>query len=61
MSGNDELIKELKQLREEIHLMIGLAASIKRYETTVVDAEKRINSILYDLTGDEFYCSKKGK
>jgi hypothetical protein len=34
MNSNNELIEELKQLREEIHLMNGLANSIKRYETT---------------------------
>jgi uncharacterized protein Yka (UPF0111/DUF47 family) len=60
MSANEKLIKELKELREEIHLMRGIVTSVQRYENTVQTAEKRINSILYELTGDEYYNSKKG-
>jgi len=60
MNRNDELVKQLKELREEIHLMHGIVISVKRYENTVVNPENRINDILYSLTGDEYYNGKKG-
>jgi len=55
MSDSGELVKQLKELREEVHLMRGIVISVKRYEETAINAEKRINDILFALTGDEYY------
>ena len=57
---NVELIQKLKAVKEDMEIIYGLASRIDVCKNNINEAEKIIDSILYDLTGDNFYLSKDG-
>jgi len=55
----DYVIARLKEIREEIEMLQGMFSHVKKYARVADAAEERINTTLYELTGDTFYKPKK--
>ena len=54
---NQELIDKLKIAREDINLIVGMVNRIKDYKESILEAKEKIDTILYELTGDIFFIS----
>jgi len=52
-------IANLKEIREDISMLQGMFATIKKWSHVTGSVRKKIDSTLYELTGDVFY--KPGK
>jgi hypothetical protein len=52
-------IAYLKGIREDVSLLQGMFANIKKWTDTADRAKKKIDSVLYELTGDAFYKTKE--
>lgn len=55
----EKLINDLRELREYLNQLKGMFAIVERHEKTAVAAKTKIESILFELTGDVFYLNKK--
>jgi len=55
----EKLIKELCNIREKLHILIGRHAKIERLKKTLDKAFEELNAVLYGLTSDEFYKAHK--
>ena len=58
MIEHDELIDKLKIAREDINLIIGMINKMETYRSSILEAKEKIDTVLYDLTGDKFYKDK---
>jgi hypothetical protein len=55
LCNDKKLIEDLKELKEYTHLLKNMFNNIKRYEEIAYKANQKIDNILYELTGSEFY------
>jgi predicted transcriptional regulator len=55
----DYAIARLKEIREEIEQLQGMFVTIKKWSHITDSVKNRLNSALYELTGDVFYKPKK--
>jgi hypothetical protein len=51
----DYAITNLKEIRENIYQLQGMFATIDKWSHVTDTAKKKIDSTLYELTGDNFY------
>jgi len=51
----DYAIARLKEIREEIEQLQGMFTTIKKWSHITDSVKNRLNSALYELTGDIFY------
>jgi len=52
-------IANLKGIREDIYLLQGMFSAIKKWAHITDSAKNKVDSTLYELTGDAFYKPKK--
>jgi hypothetical protein len=55
LCNDKKLIEDLKKLKEYTHLLKNMFNNIKRHEEIAYKANQKIDNILYELTGSEFY------
>jgi len=56
-----ELIETLRVVKEDINIIKGMYDKLGCYKDNIIDAQEKLDSALYKLTGDKFYLQDNKK
>lgn len=58
MLSREDTINKLKIVKEDLAIIHGMYNKLDLYKKNIIEAETNINALLFDLTGDKFYCKE---